>query len=776
MIGKSISHYTIQRKLGEGGMGVVYAAQDTKLDREVALKFLPLNLAASDEDLSRFEQEAKAISALNHPSIATIYDIDDAGGQKYLVLEYIPGGTLKTKLRELKSQGNSLSIEDAVDLSVQICEGLTHAHNHGITHRDLKSDNIMFSEEGRAKLSDFGLAKLREGKQITKTGSALGTAGYASPEQIRGEDADHRSDIFSFGVVLYEMLTTELPFKGDFEAALTYAILNEPPVPAGSHRSDIPVTLEKVVNRCMEKDRTRRYQKTEDLLADLRRIQEEMRAEPTPRARRIPTVWIGAGVAAGLALIVSILWLSLREGTPQAEKSIAVLPFRNLSDDKEDEYFADGLTEDIITRVSKVRGIGKVIARTSVMQYKGVDRSVREIGRELAVATVLEGSVRRAGDRIRIVAQLINVEDEDHLWAETYDKELTQIFEIQTSVAEEIANALQAQYSARDPDRPPSSVTDNSLAYELYLKGRHFWNKRTAEDLGKAIRYFNQAIDEDPLYAPAYGGLAISYAIQTGYTDIPASEAVPQAQAAASRALQLDESLAEPHAALGFVAYWYADNWDEAEHQLKTALELNPNYLTAHHWYSHYLSYRGRPDDALRHIQRAMELDPLTRRLIDCQGRIYYLARRYDEAIASLQRVLAYDSTLVGPHGVLADVYVAKGLYDNAFVHWRKEGWEDVDEWWDAYQEGGERGLWQKRLELTLKASEDQDPYPGYIARLYSHLGMADEAFEWLEKAQSESLLPRSLRVDPHFDNIRSDPRFSLLVKSMGIAEEEQVK
>ncbi len=769
MIGECISHYKILRKLGEGGMGVVYSARDTKLDRDVALKFLPPNPSLSQEDISRFDREAKAISALNHPSIATIFDVDEVDGQRYLVLEYVPGGTVREKLRHLKAQNKQFTISEVLGLGVQITEGLVHAHNRGIIHRDLKSDNILLTEEGHVKIADFGLAKLRGGMQITKSGNMVGTAGYVSPEQIRGEEVDHRTDIFSFGVVLYELLTSQLPFRGEFEAAVTYSILNDAPTPFGSLRSDIPASLDTVLRRCLEKERSVRYERTEDLLADLRKIQIEMGVPAGSRTRKLPLGWIAAGTVGAVGLLAFFLLLPPGDSAQRVESSIAVLPFRNLSDDKEDEFFADGLTEDIITEVSRIRGIGKVIARTSIMQYKGVDRSVRDIGKELDVATVLEGSVRRAGGRVRIVAQLIDVSDEDHLWAETYDRDMTQIFEIQSSVAGEIAAALKVQYSARRSNQPSQGRNENTAAYELYLRGRHFWSKRTDRDLRTAVEYFNQAIDEDPLYAPAYGGLAITYAVMPGYTGIPACETVPLARAAARRALELDSSLAEPHAALGFVGYWYARSWSEGRRELERALELNPNYATAHHWFSHYLSFVGQPDEAVLHMKRTMELDPLSHGGLICLGQIYYDGHRYDEAIASFQKALGFDSTSLDVHGWMARVYVALDLYENAFDHWRKQGEVDVDQWWDAYRKGGSRGLWQTRLALAQKSSGKGPVAPGTMAAIYSHLQMNDLAFEWLDRARNENSVPLSIKVSPEFDNIRSDPRFAVLLKNIGL-------
>jgi serine/threonine protein kinase/Tfp pilus assembly protein PilF len=767
MIGKVVSHYKILEHLGGGGMGVVYKAQDLKLDRPVALKFLPPELTRDPDAKQRFIHEAKAASSLDHPNICNVHDIGETeDGQIFIVMAYYEGATLKKKIDR-----EPLKVDEAIDIATQVARGLSKAHEHGIVHRDIKPANVMVTADGVAKIVDFGLAKLSGWTMLTRGGSTPGTAAYMSPEQAKGEEIDTRTDIWSLGVVLYEMLTGKRPFEAEYENALLYSIINNEPEPLNT--VSMPARLDHLVRRCLKKNPADRYEHSSEIAEELTAIRQTLQI-PVPARQRLSWRTVLVGSFAFLAVLAASLWLLIpgrdRNAGP-GQKSIAVLPFRNLSDDKEDEYFADGLTEDVIAELARIRGIGKVIARTSVMQYKGVDRSVRDIGRELDVATILEGSYRRAGTRVRVVAQLINTGTEDHLWAETYDRELTQIFEIQSSLAREIAKALLAQYSPAQGSQRDERHTESSKAYKLYLKGRHHWNRRTADDLRKATDYFNQAIGEDPLYADAYGGLAIAYAVLSGYTDIPPSETGPRLQAAARKALELNPSLAEPHAALGFFAFFHAGNWSEAKRELERALELSPNDVTASHWYSHYLMSIGRPGDAIARIQREMAMDPLSRDFTTCEGDAYYFARRYDEAIATFQKVLSFDSTDANAHDGIARCYVVTGMYEKAFEQWRKLNRPAVEEWWGAYQKGGTRGFWQKRLEQAFDSSGRLLVDAESVGEMYSQLGLNDRAFAWLEECRKKGYPLRYIKVNPKFDNIRSDPRFASFLKTIGLEE-----
>lgn len=779
MIGKTISHYRIVEKLGEGGMGVVYRARDTKLDRDVALKFLPPNLVASEEELARFEQEARAISALNHPAIATIYDVDEADGQKYIVLEYLPGGTLKGKLKRLKSEDGEFSLEEVTAYGIQIAEALSHAHRHGIIHRDVKTDNIMLTEEGKAKLTDFGLAKLRGSVQITKTASTVGTAAYMSPEQVRGEEVDHRTDVFSFGIVLYELVTSHLPFRAEFEAALNYAILNDSAPPLRESRPGVPPALAEIIGRCLEKDPAKRPQTAAEIAGELKKVEHDLAGPPAGRPSRAgllskKAVWIPAAI--GVLLVTLYLFSPRSASPPVSSKWIAVLPFENLSDSKEDEYFSDGITDDIIAQLSKIGDL-KVISRTSVMQYKGVGKNVREIGRDLGVGTVLEGSVRRSGNQLRIVAQLIDAANEGHLWVETYDKEMTQVFAIQSDVAQRIAAALQAKLSPSERGRIEKKQTDNTESYQLYLKGRFYWNKRRIDDIKTAIEYFKQAIEKDPGYAQAYAGLASTYVLIPQY-GMQSMEWYAKADSAARKALEIDATLAEAYTVLGLIANDHEYDWAGAEKYFRRAIELDPGYPTAHQWYSSTLMYLGRLDEALAEVKRAHELDPLSLVINMNLGDVLYLMRQYDRAIEQYKSTLALDQDFAWARYDMAWAYAMEGKLDEAIAECGKAqkisgdmpvGFSQLGR---LYARAGRKSDALRVLDELLRLSQQGFRVPCGIGVICFELGDRDKAFEWLEKAyQSRDVDLIYLGVDPLNDDIRSDPRGVALLKKMGLAQ-----
>jgi eukaryotic-like serine/threonine-protein kinase len=776
MIGKAISHYSIIEKLGEGGMGVVYKAQDSKLDRLVALKFLPMNLTASQEEISRFEQEAKVISALNHPNIETIHDVDEVDGQKYLVLEYIPGGTLKSRLKQLKSEDKEFSLTEVIDYGIQMAEGLAHAHRRQIIHRDVKTENIMLTEEGKVKLTDFGLAKLRGSVHQTRTGSTLGTAAYMSPEQVRGEEVDHRSDIFSLGVVLYELVTSHLPFQGEYEAAMSYSTLNESPLPVTSMRKDAPQALEKIIHRCLEKDKSKRYQNADEMVSDLRTVQQAISRTETFSTKHSKVPWVVAAIAVVLAVIGIFLFFPKSASQPTNRKSIAVLPFKNLNDSKEDEYFSDGITDDIIAQLSKITQL-KVISRTSTMQYKDMNKNVREIGKELDVATVLEGSVRHAGNQVRIVAQLIDAQNEGHLWADTYDEEMTQVFAIQSDVAQQIAAALRAKLSPFEKGRIEKKQTENTEAYQLYLKGRFYWNKRRLDDVNAAIMCFKQAIDKDPEYALAYAGLASSCVVMPSY-GIPPGNWFTDAQNAAEKALQIDSTLAEAHTVLGEIVQDRYYDWSRAEKYFRRAIELDPSYPTAHQWYSSNMSFLGRFDEAFTEAKRALELDPLSLIINMNLGDVFYYMRQYDKAIAQYKNTLALDPAFPWSYSGLGSVYAVQGRFDEAIAEFKKMdnlsgnlpyslsflGW--------IYAKAGKKTDALHVLDELLRLAQEGNSVANGIAFAYYALDEKDKAFEWLEKSyQDREIWLEILGCDPLLDDLRTDPRCIELLKKMGLRQ-----
>ncbi|MBX2990430.1 MAG: protein kinase [Bacteroidetes bacterium] len=661
MVGHTISHYTILEQLGEGGMGVVYKARDERLDRIVALKFLSGSTAMSPREVARFRQEAKALSALNHPHIATIYDFDEAGGKLFIVLEYLSAGTLRTMINEAASRHATVPIDDVVRYAMQLAGGLSHAHSRKIVHRDVKSDNVMMAEDGSVKITDFGLAKYRGAASVTKTGDRLGTTAYMSPEQLRGEEVDLRSDIFSLGIVLYELATLHLPFRGDHEPALAYSIVNEDPIPMRGFRDDIPDGLEKIIMKCLEKNMSDRYQSAEEIVQDLK----SLRARDEVHVVSGKSSLLLGGVAILITALIAAVYLFTKpaEPTPDIRKTIAVLPFMNFSDNKEDEYFSDGITEDILTQLSKIADL-KVISRTSIMQYKNTPKNVREIGKELNAGVVLEGSVRRSGNRIRIVGQLVDARNDQHVWAETYDREMEDVFDLQSDVARKIAAALHATLSAdekRQLGKKPTSVPE---AYNYYLKGRDYYYRYRMQDNETAIGLFRKAIDLDPAYALAWAGLGDAYAQKFGRFGSEISW-LDSAVAASRRAIELDESSAEAHKALAN-AYFYKGFYNQSLAGNLRAVGLDPNNYGAIGNIGVIHIFQGKLDEALPWLKRGLALAPTNPVQATNIGDVYRRLGLDREAEEWLTRALALQPDLGDANFNLALVYLLRGETERA--------------------------------------------------------------------------------------------------------------
>jgi serine/threonine protein kinase/tetratricopeptide (TPR) repeat protein len=625
MIGKTISHYKILEKLGEGGMGVVYKAQDTKLKRIVALKFLLPQALGSEEDKTRFFNEARACAALDHANICTIHEIDEAQEQTFVAMGYVEGQSVKDRI-----VSGPLKLNEALDIAIQVAQGLLEAHEKGIVHRDIKSANIMVTPKGQSKIMDFGLAKVGKGSVITKEGTTLGTAAYMSPEQARGEVVDRRTDIWSLGVVLYEMISGRRPFKADYEQAVVYTILNEEPEPITALRTGVPMELERIVNKALAKNPDQRYQHADELMVDLRGLRQDSTTDATFSTRTIyrqpqkkgykPILITGIMLAAAIIIIAGYFLLSQTRGptTPGLEtaarigwkNSIAVLPFRDFSPNKDQEYFCDGMTDAIIGKLTGLKGL-KVISMSSVMRFKELDRDIRKIGDELAVAAILEGSIQKEEDSIRVRAQLINVTDNAHLWSQTYDRKLESVFAIQDDISQAIVNVMKIRLLGEERAAFVKRHTENLEAYNAYVQGRFLWNKRVEEHLMKAIEYFEKAIELDPNYALAYAGLADAYSVLPSNIGYPVEEAIPKAKEAARKALELDNKLAEAHASMG-LALANEGDLDNGEKEYKKAIELNPGYAYAHYWYSLILSHMGRQKESLNELETAYELNPLS--------------------------------------------------------------------------------------------------------------------------------------------------------------------
>jgi serine/threonine protein kinase/Tfp pilus assembly protein PilF len=644
--GTKIGRYEIRSQLGRGGMGEVYLAQDTTLDRRVALKILPPKLAEDTDRMSRFVREAKSASALNHPNIITIHEIGEIDGLHFIATEYIEGETLKTRLNM-----DSLSLKSTLEIALQVVSALDAAHRAGIVHRDIKPDNIMVRDDGIVKILDFGLLKLirLEGSEVDKEAQTkmqirtsmnmiMGTVAYMSPEQARGQETDARTDIWSFGCVLYEMLTHQQPFPGETMPDVWANIINAEPASILTHRSDTPAELERIIARTVRKNREERYQSAKELFNDLQQLQTRLLVESE-------IIRSGSGIA--------------QIQPSPFFNSIAVLPFANLSAEKDNEYFSEGLTEEIIMNLSKLQML-KVIARGSTMHYVKEGKTHKETASELGVQYLLEGSVRRQGRDLRITAQLIDALRDVYVWAETYRGTMADIFDIQEKVAVEIVQALQLRLSPDEKQNLKKRFTENTGAYQLYLQGRFFWNKRSEAGLKTAIKYFEQAIENDPQYALAWAGIADSYSLLGEFGNIPRKELYPKAQAAAEKALGIDNRLAEVHTSLASLLMLTKWDWENSAKEFKLALELNPNYATAHHWYSTWFLNMGRLEESLRMISRAAELDPVSQAIHKDKGLALYYSRQYDEAIEMARKTLELDPNYAAAHRLLSLAYQGK--------------------------------------------------------------------------------------------------------------------
>ncbi|MEP7132729.1 MAG: protein kinase [Acidobacteriota bacterium] len=783
--GSHLGPYEILAAIGAGGMGEVYRARDPRLGREVAIKVLPESFSADPDRLRRFEQEARAAGMLNHPNITAVLDIGEHEGAPYVVQELLEGETLRDVLA-----AEQLSVRRAMDYAGQIAEGLAAAHEKGIVHRDLKPENLVVTRGGRVKILDFGLAKLirpdgatgdvTEGPTLsggTEPGVILGTVGYMSPEQVRGQNADHRSDIFAFGAILHEMLTGQRAFQRDSAVETMTAILREEP-PDISQNQAISPSLDHIMRHCLEKRPEERFHSARDLAFALREVSS---GPPTPGAA--PRVgWPRQGVflfaAAGIVLLALALgstvggWGKRLPGSakPAAIQSLAVLPLANLSGDPEQEYFADGMTEALITSLAQLSGL-RVISRTSVMQYKNVRKPLTEIARELKVEGIVEGSVMRAGARVRITAQLIQAATDKHLWAQDYERDLRDVLTLQSEVARAIAREVQVKIGPEEQGRLKKSQRVDPSAYEAYLKGRYHWNKRTEEGIKTGVSFFEQAIQLDPTYAPAYAGVADSYVVLQSHRFVPSAEAHPKAKAAARKALEIDETLSEAHASMASVLWDDSDSIG-AEREFQRAIQLNPGYSTARQWYGEFLSQKGEHERAITEARRAVQLDPLSLMIHRNLGMIYYMARRYDLAIQQFRATLEIGPDFSLAHSGLGWVYLQTGMRKEAIAELESaralSGADpgSTSALGYAYGVAGEREKALRLLDELKERSKGHYVSPFDIAVVYVGLGEKEQAFEWLRKACEERAGDLgTVNRDPAFDGLRADSRFAALAR-----------
>jgi serine/threonine-protein kinase len=792
-VGRRIGHYKIVSLLGRGGMGEVYLAEDSRLERKVALKVLPAAFTQNQDRVRRFEREAKAASALNHPNILTIHEIGEVDGAHYIVSEFVEGETL----RALIERGR-LGVSQAMAIADQVAGALGVAHQAGIIHRDIKPENVMARPDGLVKVLDFGLAKLTErpaamaevdsqaetiARLSTEPGVVMGTVSYMSPEQARGLKVDHRTDIFSLGVMLYEMVAGRRPFEGATTSDVIAALLTAEPPPLRGIASQAPVELERITEKCLAKERGTRYQSAKELIAELMMVQTSSQTEGAAARRRIEGV--GARLAsprwplmAALAalLIVGLVWFLSGERAPVIQpdqiKSLAVLPLENLSGDPAQEYFADGMTESLINSLSQLRQL-KVIARTTAFRYKGKDADARTVGRDLKVDAVVTGKVVQQGDSLLVQVDLVNTEDGAQLWGERYNQKLSNILTVQEEIARQILEKLRLRLTVDEQKRIAKRQTENIEAYQLYLKGGYYAEKRTIESYRKATEHYKQALDLDPNYARAWVGLADAYFMEL--MPLPPKEKLPRAKAAAMKALAIDETLGEAHTSLARVIWQYDWDWAAAEREFKRALELDPGSAFAHRIYGYYLSSMGRLDESLLKLEQSQHLDPLSLIINLDVGQILLLAGRTDEAMAQFRKTQEMDPNFRETYHRLGIGYCRMGKYAEAVAELERAD-ALVREARTISLLGYAYGLWGKRVEAVKRLDElkrlSMQKYvtPYDTAVIYAGLGEKDQAFDWLQRAcdEREPLLVL-LKVWPTFDSLRADPRFANLIRRVGL-------
>ena len=795
LLGKSLGRYRILSLLGRGGMGAVYKAKDTTLGRDVAIKVLPSGFSIDRDRLRRFEQEARAASALNHPNIITIHEFGQEEGVHFIVSEFIEGETLRRRIGSEKAPGGRMNAAEILELAIQITSALNAAHEAGLVHRDVKPENVMVRPDGLVKVLDFGLAKLVERRSYDTatdlndaseattasggTGVVMGTVNYMSPEQARGERLDARSDLFSLGVALYEMAAGRSPFARDTVADTIASILEKEPPPLAQFTSEVPEALELIIRKMLGKDREERYQTARELLDDLKRLKRGEAPAASSTAKKESSTGAvnlrnaAIALAALIAVIAGVVYFNKSD---KAIESIAVLPFINADGNPETEYLADGVTESVINSLAQLPNL-TVRPRNQVFRYKKRDVDPQVAGREMKAQAVLTGQVSQRGDEITISLQLIDVHENRQIWGDRYQRKLAEILRTQEDIARKVSENLRLRLSSVEEKQLAKRYTDNFEAYRAYLRGRELWNKRSRKDSEKAIEYFNQAIAIDPNYALAYSGLADCYITMTTYGVVAPSEGFSKAKDAAKKALAIDDTLAEAHTSLAHLTWLSEWDWAGGEREFERALRLNPKYETAHQWYATYLSAMGRHKEAIAAIKRAQALDPTSSIIGLDVARTFYYARQYEQAVEQCLKVLEMDPDFYRISDWLSLAYERQKLYDKAFEATLKSmaargvSPEEMTEFKKAYAASGWKGFWRKQLELTREAAKEKYVPAYFFARIYARLDERDRTLEWLRKAyDSHSDYLVVLKVEPIFDLLRSDPRFTGLLRNIGLA------
>ena len=747
--------YQIVEELGRGGMGKVYKAIDTEVREKVALKLIKPEISRDAKTIERFQNELKLTRKISHKNVCRMYDLNKEEGNYYITMEYVPGEDLKSMIR----MSRQLSMATAVNVAKQVCEGLSEAHRMGVIHRDLKPSNIMIDKAGNVRIMDFGIARSLRTEGITGSGVMIGTPEYMSPEQVEGKEVDQRSDIYSLGIILYEMVTGRVPFEGDTPFTVGVKHKSEIPKDPKILNTQIPEDLSRIILKCLEKEKKNRQQSTHELISDLSVIEE--------------------GVSTTFEVPSEIKPLTTPITEVPAGGSIAVLPFADLSAQKDQEYFCDGLADELINRLTNIESL-RVPARTSTFLFKGKEIDIQEIGKKLHVDRVLEGSLRKAGNKIRITVQLVNVTDGYPLWSEKYERDEEDIFVLQDEISLAIVDKLKLKLLGEEKEKIVKRHTEDPEAYDLYLKGIYFWNKRTPESIQKGMAHFQQALEKDHTYALAYASLADSFNTLGFWGWLAPKEAFPKARAFAEKALEIDDTLAEAHNSLGFICLHYDWNWAAAESEFKLALELNPNYAQAYAWYSHFLLSVGRLDEAIKELKKALKLDPLSIHIRTYLADWLRVAGRLEEAEEELGKVLDMDPNFGLANFYLGSMYVQKKEYEKALASFQKGvkytgglswavGWVGF-----AYAVLGETEKADKVLHDLLALSKERYIHLTSVGVVYLGLGNRDKVFEWYNKAceERDPFMPflRVYQTSHENDKIlRSDPRFKELLKKIGL-------
>jgi serine/threonine protein kinase/Flp pilus assembly protein TadD len=830
--GTKLGRYEIRSKIGEGGMGEVYLAEDTQLHRKVALKVLPTDVAANNDRMWRFTQEAKSAAALNHPNIAHIYEIGEIGGVNFIAMEFVDGYTLRQLIYQ-----TGTDLAKLLRYLQHAAEGLAKAHSAGIVHRDLKPDNIMITRDGHAKILDFGLAKLIESRKFSNSssevataiiaqqsqpGTVIGTVGYMSPEQAQGRvnEIDQRSDIFSFGCILFEAATGRRAFEGKDALDTLHNIVHTPAPQIADFNANAPAELRRIVRRCLAKDPEERYHSIKDVAIELKEVRRELKSSatidsttpPQPpalgvttsgrsvssgqtsaaagpgtaplssaehilariRQHKIAVLAIAAFVVFALAVYVGISsYLRARDAAVTIE-SIAVLPFQNVGGNADTEYLSDGLTESLINNLSQLRNLN-VKSRSSVIRYKNKDVEPQLVGKELGVQAVLLGRMSQRGDDLTLNLELVEARTGNQLWGEQYNRKLSDLVVVQSEITRDVLDKLRQRLTSTEQQRAIKNYTENAEAYQLYLQGRFYWNKRTAESYQKAIDYFSQAIAKDPGYALAYTGLADCYSFLSSQGIRPPQDVFPLAKQAATKAIEIDGSLSEAHTSLAYVKLYYDWDWAGAESEYQRAIALNPNYPTPHHGYAYLLISSGRTEEAFSEIKKAEAIDPLSVLFQTDHGEYFYFVRRPDEAIAQLQKAIDMDPSFVRAHFLMGRALIQKGQCDQGIDEAMKaETMGPVGEQlgWLAqeYAACGRKAEAQKVMNQLLEISKNHYVSPHWFSAVQASLGNKDEAFKWLDQAIDRRFGPMIyLKVNPIWDPLRSDPRFPERLRRVGL-------